>query len=512
MDQQTSSVKNGETQDIDRKPASPCIMVIFGAAGDLTKRLLFPAVCNLGESGLLNKNFSIIGVAREKYDDNSFREYMEKNVDTYVKDDAAKEYSKQIMKNFHYICGDFADPNVYSTLKSKLSELQSQGFSANCMFYFAAPPRFMKTIATELHKAELLNQDESKAFKRIVVEKPFGHDLASAKELNKLLLSYADESQIFRIDHFLGKETVQNILAFRFSNGLFEPLWNRMHIDHVQITVSEQLGVESRGNYYEHSGALRDMVPNHLFQLLALITMEPPPSFAGHNIQAEKAKALRTVQVLKEDKIKESVVRGQYGAGIIDNNKMIDYRSEKNVDPKSNIETFTAMRLCINNWRWLHVPFYLRTGKRMPRRRSEIIVQFRSGPASLFNASEKDIVSNTLFIILQPDEGISLRFNAKIPGPVIKVEPVEMKFKYEDYFKIHVQTGYEMILYDCMNGEQMLFANAKTVEAGWTIVQPILDAWSSADPTCFPNYQAGSWGPKEADELLQKDGRKWLLC
>ncbi len=506
------TLKDKVHNEPNRRPASPCVMVIFGAAGDLTKRLLFPAICNLGSAGLLDENFSIIGIAREDYTDESFREKMKENAEKFVKNEDSKQYVDQVIKRLFYIRGDFSNADVYEILKKRLKELEPQKVSSNCIFYFAAPPKFMKTIAENLNTAKLVNEEEAKAFRRIVVEKPFGHDLASARELDKLLLSIAKETQVFRIDHFLGKETVQNILAFRFSNGFFEPLWNRLHIDHVQITVSEELGVEQRGNYYETSGAMRDMVPNHLFQLLALITMEPPASFAGSNIHMEKAKALRSVERLTKETLSKQVVRGQYDAGTMkDGSNVQPYRSEKNVDPNSNIETFVALKLFVNNWRWLHVPFYIRTGKRMPTRHSEIIIQFKSGPAALFDRREKEVGPNSIRIYIQPHEGIALQFNAKVPGPILKLEEVEMKFKYEDYFKKNLQTGYEMILYDCMNGEQILFADARTIEAGWAIVQPILEDWASAEKTDFPNYKANSWGPKAADELIEKDGREWQL-
>ena len=344
-----------------------------------------------------------------------------------------------------------------------------------------------------------------------MVEKPFGHDLASAKKLNKLLLSIADEKQIFCIDHFLGKETVQNLLAFRLSNGIFEPLWNNLYIDHVQITVAEILGVELRGNYYEHAGALRDMVPNHLIQMLSLITMEPPSSFSADNIRAEKSKVLRAIQMFTPEQVLSQAIRGQYGPGKINAVDVLGYRSEKNVAQDSPVETYVALKLFLDNWRWLHVPFYLRTGKRMPVRRSEIIVQFKSGPSTLFTGSEHKIMPNLLHISIQPEEGISLRFNAKIPGPSLQLGQVEMKFNYSDYFSVKPQTGYETILYDCMNGDHLLFSHAEMVETGWALVQPILDIWNTLTPRDFPNYAAGTCGPKEADDLLLNDGRKWLL-
>jgi glucose-6-phosphate 1-dehydrogenase len=509
MDQNPTSADVNSSQQPTQKPTNPCVMVIFGIAGDLTKRLLYPAICNLGGEGLLNENFCIVGVAKEAFNNESFREQLKKDINEFVLDPAAKEYGLKLADKVYYISGEFGDANVYSILKNKLAELEKD-VSKNCLFYFAAPPEFMETIAMELGKASLLSEDGGKYFRRIVAEKPFGTDLESAKKLNKFLLSIAEEKQIFRIDHFLGKETVQNIMALRFSNGLFEPLWNQLFIDSVQITVAETLGVELRGNYYEHAGALRDMVPNHLFQMLSLITMEPPSSFTADFIHAEKLKVLNAVQPLEPEQVLTQVVRGQYGPGNIDGQEVVAYRSEKNVAPDSHVETYVALKLFIDNWRWLHVPFYLRTGKRLAAHSSEIVVQFKSGPATLFDKSEPEIAPNLLHIFIQPDEGISLRFNAKIPGPAVKLDKVDMKFKYSDYFGVKPRTGYETILYDCMNGDHLLFQEALLVEKSWALVQPILDVWGALSPRDFPNYAAGTWGPQEAEELLERDGRKWI--
>ncbi|MFI4954777.1 MAG: glucose-6-phosphate dehydrogenase, partial [Gammaproteobacteria bacterium] len=443
--------------------------------------------------------------------DESFREQLIKDVNDFIDDPSVKEYALSLANRVYYISGDFSDPNVYVILKNRLAELQTQGVSKNCLFYYAAPPQFMSTITQELGSADLLSECDGSYFRRIVVEKPFGHDLASAKKLNQDLVSIVSENQIFRIDHFLGKETVQNILSFRFSNGLFEPIWNRLYIDNIQISVAETLGVELRGNYYEHAGALRDMVPNHLFQMLSLITMEPPISLNADYIQAEKEKVLNAVQILTPEQVLERAVRGQYASGTIDSMEVLGYRSEKNVAPDSHIETYAAMKLYLDNWRWLHVPFYIRTGKRLKARTSEIIIQFKSGPSTLFSDCEHRVMPNLLRIYIQPDEGISLQFNAKTPGPTLQLGQVDMKFKYSDYFGIKPQTGYETILYDCMNGDHLLFKKADMVETEWSLVQPILDVWSALTPRDFPNYAAGTWGPKAADVLLQKDGREWLL-
>lgn len=494
----------------NKKPAKPCVLVIFGIAGDLTKRLLFPALCNLGASGLLDDNFCVIGIAKDDYTEDAFRKHLKKNIDAFVNDPDANKYGHSLASHVHYIAGDFYDPAVYTSLKNKLALLATKKASKNCLFYFAVPPMFIDPITTQLNNASLLSE-EGDVFRRVVVEKPFGNDLASAKKLNHLLLSVMEEDQIFRIDHFLGKETVQNLLVFRFSNGLFEPIWNRLYVDHVQITVAETLGVELRGNYYEHAGALRDMIPNHLFQMLSLITMEPPSSFSSSNIREEKTKALHAIQKMTPQLVLSQAVRGQYGPGRIGSTEVPGYRSEPDVAPDSPIETYVALKLYLDNWRWLHVPFYLRTGKHLAVHQSEIIIQFKSGPATLFNGAGHRIMHNVLRINIQPEEGISLRFNAKVPGQTLEVGQVNMTFKYSDYFGIKPQTGYETILYECMNGDHLLFNDAEMVETGWALVQPMLDVWGAIPPRDFPNYAAGSLGPKDADDLLRKDGRKWFL-
>lgn len=493
------------------EPAHLCILVIFGISGDLTKRLLYPAICNLGSQNLLDENFCIVGVAEEPYTDETFREYLKKNVHEFIESAKPKAFGLALADRVSYISGNFSDPDVYTRLKIKLQDLQLRIGTQNVLFYFAAPPQCVEMIATGLSGSQLLVQEDGSYFRRIVVEKPFGHDLDSAQKLNHALLSVISENQIFRIDHFLGKETVQNLLAFRFSNGIFEPIWNHYYIDHVQITVAETLGVELRGAYYERAGSLRDMVPSHLFQVLNLITMEPPVTFSAEYIRNEKAKALHAIQKFKPEQVFLQTVRGQYGPGVMNGKEVPGYRSENKVAANSAAETYVALKLYLDNWRWLRVPFYLRTGKRLKMHASEIIIQFRSGPAMLFGGSEKNIMPNLLRINVQPEEGISLRFNAKIPGPEVKLGQVEMSFKYSDYFGIEPQTGYETILYDCMNGDHTLFNTAEMVETAWAVVQPILDIWGSLKPRDFPNYAAGTWGPREADELLRKDGREWLV-
>lgn len=493
------------------KVAHPCTMVILGATGDLTKRLLYPSICNLGARELLDKQFRVIGVGSSDFTTDSFREQMKKNVDEFISDPDAKKYGQQLAESTQYIKGNFSDQITFATLAKTLHEMQKQLSHKNVIFYFASPPQCINDIVTGLNNEGLLNEENNAYFRRIIVEKPFGFDLSSAKKLNHDLLAFLKETQIFRIDHFLGKETVQNILAFRFSNGLFEPMWNHLYIDHIQITVSETLGVELRGGYYEQAGALRDMVPNHILQVLSLVAMEPPSSFKSEYIQAEKAKLLQSVRIPIPEEVDKIAVRGQYDAGMINNLKVPSYRAEQKIALDSSTETFAALKLSIDNWRWVGVPFYLRTGKRMKTRSSEITIQFKPGPSSLFAESQLDMQPNKLCLQLQPDEGISLRFNTKIPGTTtMQLKPVDMAFKYKDYFTVKPSTGYETILYEAMNGDHLLFTSAATVELGWAIVDPILKVWNSTKSQEFPNYTSGSWGPEAANNLIKKDGRAWF--
>ena len=508
MSQQNSTSKECDTSVLP--PADPCVLVIFGISGDLTKRLLFPSICNLNSNGLLNENFYIVGVDKVDLSNAAFQTQLKKDIEQFITDPDAKKFALALTKRVFYISGDFKSKEVYDKLNKQLITLQKQKASLNTLFYFAVPPQFIEIIATGLSKAKLLTEEKGQYFRRLVVEKPFGHDLDSAKELNQVLLSLVEEQQIFRIDHFHGKETVQNILALRFSNGLFEPIWNHLYIGHVQITVAETLGVEERSTYYEHAGALRDMMPNHLFQMLSLITMEPPSSFESDHIQDEKEKALSSIQIMTPEQVLQNTVRGQYGAGEIDGKKVMPYRQENGVDPHSNTETYVVLKLFLDNWRWYKVPFYLCTGKRLAKRTSEILIQFRSGPSHLFSNCSEDIHPNILRIQIQPDEGISLCFNAKVPGPAMRLSPVNMSFKYSDFFGVKPATGYETILYECINGDHLVFKRAAAIETSWAVVQPILDVWSALHPRDFPNYTAGSWGPKDAYKLIAKDGRTWL--
>lgn len=473
--------------------ANDCQVVILGAGGDLTKRLLLPAICNLGAAGLLPDTFSLVGVARTDYTSEAFRDYLKTNLDQFVSDKDSKTYGASLLEHTQFVSGDLTDPKTYASLKACLDP------NRNHIFYMAVPPQFFLKIIEQLNAAGLTEEPDGFS-RRVIIEKPFGHDLESAQKLNKDILKSLQEHQIFRIDHYLGKETVQNLLAFRFANGIFEPIWNRRYVDHVQITVAESLGVETRGNYYETAGALRDMLPNHIFQLLSYIGMEPPISLDADAVRDEKSKLLRAIQELKPEDVIRCAVRGQYK----------EYRSSPDVNPKSNIETFVALRLMIDNWRWAGVPFYIRTGKRLPLRATEIAIQFKTPPAIMFKETQVENLSPNLLVVhVQPEEGISLRFGAKVPGPVVKLGDVNMKFQYKDYFGSRPGTGYETLLYDCMMGDSTLFQRADMVESGWRVVQPILDVWSALPPRDFPNYASKTWGPTEANDLLERDGRKW---
>jgi glucose-6-phosphate 1-dehydrogenase len=480
-----------------------CVMVIFGATGDLTKRKLIPALYNLAKAKLLSRKFALIGAAFDKLTEAEFRQQLAKDIRTYALSEIDEEVWAWLEKRIYYVQGDFRDEHFYWRLRDLCYQAGGKNASDdNYFYYLATAPSFFGEIVRQLGHCGMA-KEESGQWRRVIIEKPFGHDLESAKALNV---------QIYRIDHYLGKETVQNIMVFRFSNSIFEPIWNRRYIDHVQITAAETVGVERRGPYYENAGAIRDMVPNHLLQLLSLIAMEPPISFEANAVRDEQTKVLRAVQIPSPEDVLQRTARGQYGEGEIDGEAVPGYRSEEKVAPGSKTETFVAMKLMIDNWRWGDVPFYLRTGKRMARRTTEIVIQFRRPPMVLFRGTGigEQIQSNRLVIHLQPNEGISLEFGAKMPGPLMKLGVVNMDFDYEDYFGASSNTGYERLLYDCMTGDATLFQRADMVEAGWSLIQPILDVWKALPPRAFPNYAAGSWGPKEADELMERDGRQWV--
>jgi glucose-6-phosphate 1-dehydrogenase len=493
------------------RPAGPCAFVIFGAGGDLTKRLLVPALYNLAAARLLPDEFAVIGVARGEMSDETFRARMRDALREFATGQVSPEVVRDLTARFSYMRGDFDDPNTYRSLGDKLSAAERKyRTGGNCLFYLAVPPAVFAPVAEQLGEAGLLREEEGR-WRRLVIEKPFGTDLASARELNRRLRGLMTEGQIYRIDHYLGKETVQNIMVLRFANGLFEPLWNRDHIDHVEITVTESLTVENRGKFYDQTGALRDMVPNHLFQLLALTAMEPPTRFDADAVRSEKAKAVEAIRPLTPDDVCHDVVRAQYRAGTIAGRHVPAYREEPGVDPNSMVETYLALRLVIDNWRWAGVPFYLRTGKALAGRRTEIAINFKAAPFALFRRTPVErLAQNLLVLRIQPDEGASLQFNAKTPGPEIYIGGVRMDFKYADYFEAAPSTGYETLIYDCMIGEAMLFQRADNIESGWRVVQPILDAWREGrDCADLTWYAAGSEGPQAADDLLARDGRAW---
>ncbi len=485
-------------------------MVVFGASGDLTTRKLLPALYNLGRHNLLPREFAILGFAKDALTEEEFRKKIRDDIREYAGAPVSCELCDWLADHSYYMTGDFASADDFARMKLRVQELEAQHHTqGNVFYYLATLPQFFPEIVRQLAAQQLTEESEG-AWRRVIIEKPFGSDLASAKALNRDIGQVLKEHQIYRIDHYLGKETVQNILIFRFSNGIFEPVWNRRYIDHVQITVAESLGVERRGGYYEHAGALRDMIPNHILQLLSLTAMEPPVSFDANAVRDEQAKVLHAIQTISPEDVLQRAVRGQYGAGLVGTEQVAGYRAEPFVDPQSSTETFVAFKLAIDNWRWADVPFYIRTGKRMPKRVTEIAIQFRSAPFRLFRDTPVEkLTPNTLVMRIQPDEGISLQFGAKIPGAHVRVGPVTMDFEYADYFGTEPSTGYERLLYDCMIGDATLFQRADMVEAGWNVVEPVLDVWKALPAKAFPNYAAGTWGPKDADELMRRDGRVW---
>jgi glucose-6-phosphate 1-dehydrogenase len=492
------------------RPGDPCVMVIFGASGDLTKRKLIPALYNLAQDHLLSQQFAVVGSARSPMTNESFREKLAQDMREFATGPVDPELWEWLARRLYYLPGDGEDSETYRRLQDLLTQIdQEHGTPGNYFFYLATAPGIFAKVIQQLGASGLTREDNGR-WRRVIIEKPFGHDFASAQSLNQEIRQVLQEQQIYRIDHYLGKETVQNILVFRFANGIFEPIWNRRYIDHVQITVAETVGVEERGGYYDETGALRDMVPNHIFQLITLTAMEPPISFAADAVRDEQTKILRAMQPLTPEEVLSRTVRGQYGHGITGNEHMPAYRSEPRVAPDSGTETFIALKLLIDNWRWADVPFYLRTGKRLPKRVTEVAIQFKRAPFMLFRrTSVERLTPNLLVLHIQPDEGISLRFGAKVPGPLVRLGSVNMDFRYADYFGSTPSTGYERLLYDCMTGDATLFQRADMVEAGWAVVAPILDVWRALPPRNFPNYAAGTWGPTEADELLERDGRQW---
>jgi glucose-6-phosphate 1-dehydrogenase len=492
------------------RPADPCCFVIFGASGDLTHRLLVPALYNLGVAGLLPEAFALIGVARSQSSSETFRADLAKSLPKFATRPIDEDVVKRLLSRVAYVQGDPDDNATYDKIGRELARIERErGTKGNRLFYLATPPAGFAPIGCHLGQSGLA-REENGAWRRVVIEKPFGTDLASARALNQKLVGILNEDQIFRIDHYLGKETVQNIMVLRFANGLFEPIWNRHHIEHVQITVAESLTVGRRGSYYDATGALRDMVPNHLFQLLSLIAMEPPSRFAADAVRAQKAQLLDAVQLQTPDEALHNSVRAQYGDGYIENRAAEAYRKTKDVDPDSTTETYVALKLMIDNWRWARVPFYLRTGKALRAKQTEVAIKFKQAPVAMFRDTPVDrLADNFLVIAIQPNECIGLEFNAKIPGPSIKIGGVGMTFNYEDYFDTPPSTGYETLIYDCMIGDAILYPRADGIEAGWRVVQPFLDAWRDGPGRGLATYRAGSDGPVEADELLARDGRHW---
>ena len=492
-----------------QKKPDPCSFVIFGVTGDLAHRLVIPALYNLAATDLLPEKFCVVGIARQAMSNEELRDSLMKGLRKFATRAVDDATAKHLLECLTCIAADPGEPASFDSMREQLEELEAtRKTGGNRLFYLATPPSAFAPIAKELGRAGMLKENGS--WRRLVVEKPFGTSLASAKALNDELLKIADEQQIYRIDHYLGKETVQNILVLRFANGMFEPIWNRNHIDHVQITVDEKLDVGHRGSFYDATGALRDMVPNHLFQLLSLVAMEPPAKFEAHAVRSAKAEVLAAIQTETEAEALQNSVRGQYLAGKSGDNDIPDYRKTEDVKPDSTTETYAALKLTIDNWRWAGVPFYLRTGKALTTKRTEVAIKFKQAPFAMFRDTPVDKLSqNYLVIAVEPTEGITLQFNTKVPGPTINIDGVEMKFRYKDYFQVEPTTGYETLIYDCMIGDNILFQRADSVEAGWQAVQPFLDAWKKAGAKGLQPYKAGSEGPDAADELLKRDGRNW---
>ena len=491
------------------RTAEPCVVVIFGASGDLTKRKLVPALYSLAQQKLLPAEFAIVGISRPMMSDEEFRARMKEALAEYgaelgVDDTVWESFASGLF----YMPGEFNDAEAYGRLRERLEQLDTErGTAGNRLFYLSTAPSFFGLISEQLGAAGLA-RPEGKGWTRIIVEKPFGHDLQSARSLNDELARVFKEEQVYRIDHYLGKETVQNLLVFRFANSIFEPLWNRQYIDHVQITNAEAIGVEGRGAYYEEAGVVRDMIQNHVFQVLSLVAMEPPVSLGASAVRDEKIKAMQAVRPIPFESVDEFAVRGQYGPGFVLGETVPGYRQEAGVSPQSSTETFAAIKLYLDNWRWADVPFYIRSGKRLQKRVTEIAIQFREVPHRLFTSADTPLEPNVLVIRIQPNEGITLRFGAKLPGQRMRIRWVNMDFRYGSSFGVHTPEAYERLLLDCILGDSTLYARRDMTERGWEIVTPILEAWRRAAPD-FPNYAAGTWGPPSAFELIERDAKRW---
>ena len=489
--------------------ADSCTVILFGASGDLAKRKVIPAMYDLAQYNSLGACYAIIGFARTPMTDETFRNSV---------GEAAKTISEvgpidpqkwsDFAANLSYTAGDYSDPDSYVRLVGRLAELEAaKKLCGNRLFYLSTPPEVYPDIVEQLGRAGLARPNKPNSWVRIIIEKPFGRDLASAKQLNKIVLNVFEEKQIYRIDHYLGKDTVQNLLVLRFGNGIFEPLWNRNYVDHVQITASETLGVERRGGFYETAGALRDMIQSHVLQLTSLVSVEPPASFDATAVRNEKLKVLQSIRPFNLEMVAQWVVRGQYAPGKIADKSLPGYREEQGVKRDSRTETFVAMRLLVDNWRWAGVPFYLRTGKRLARRSTEIMIQFKRAPHIVFR--EREVEPNRLVLNIQPEEGVSVSFGAKRPGTEMSIGNVTMNFSYKEGFGGTTRSAYATLLNDCLRGDATLFDRGDSVEAAWSLVDPILDVWSAAKTAGVPVYSSGTWGPKESDQLLERDGRQW---
>jgi glucose-6-phosphate 1-dehydrogenase len=492
------------------KVPDPHTMVLFGATGDLCHRKVFPALAQLWRTNLLPQDWVLVAVGRRPFDDDSFREEIGNSLDQWSRVALEPEAERQFLDRITYHRGDFDDDNTFDSLTGRLKAIdKDHGTGGNHLFYLATQPSAFAEIVAQLGRTGLDHERHGEGWRRVIIEKPFGRDFDSAKRLNREVGKVFRESQVYRIDHYLGKETVRNLLVFRFSNGIFEPLWNRRYVDHVQITVAESIGVEERGSFYEETGATRDVLQNHMLQLLSLVAMEPPATFEADALRDEKVKVLRAIDPFSKASVDQNVVRGQYGAGWVAGQEVKGYREEDDVDRESETETYVAAKLEVEDWRWSGVPFYLRTGKRLPKRASEIAIQFSAVPHRLFAETATDPQPNLLAIRIQPDEGILLRFGSKVPGLGMDIRTVNMDFTYGSAFSVDAPDAYETLLLDAMLGDASLFTRADEVEAAWAIASPVLDSWSREAPPSFPNYSAGSWGPDAADTLLERDGRRW---
>ncbi|HEX8502203.1 MAG TPA: glucose-6-phosphate dehydrogenase [Pyrinomonadaceae bacterium] len=492
------------------RAAEPCAVVIFGASGDLAKRKLIPALYRLVQERLLPAEFAIVGLGRTPMSDEEFRGKMKEAVAEFSE---AKSVDEEVWRSFaaglSYLPSAIDRPESYAELAARLEEVdRERGTQGNRLFYLSVAPEFYAEAVRQLGEAGLTRQE--KGWARVIIEKPFGTSLESARELNRQILRHLDERQIFRIDHYLGKETVQNLLVFRFANGIFEPMWNRQYIDHVQITNAETVGVEGRGGYYEKSGVVRDMIQNHVFQVLSLVAMEPPASLSAEDVRDEKIKAMHSAREFTPERVRAECVRGQYGAGSIGGKPVPGYREEKGVAAGSATETYAFVTMWFDNWRWSGVPFYIRSGKRLAKRVTEIAIQFRAAPHALFGKAQEDVAPNQLVIRIQPDEGITLRVAAKVPGQLTRIRDVNMDFRYGASFGVQLAEAYERLILDCILGDSTLYARADMTERGWELVMPVLEEWGAhAGEADFPNYEAGSWGPEASFRLLEQHGRRW---